>query len=35
VRDWFVALQKGSKQLPDDFRLDDVLRMRGKSLSLI
>lgn len=35
VRDWFVALQKGSKQLPDDFNLDDVLRMRGKSLSLI
>jgi hypothetical protein len=35
VRDWFVALQKGSKQLPDDFKLDDVLRMRGKSLSLI
>jgi len=35
VRDWFVALQKGSKQLPDDFSLDDVQRMRGKSLSLI
>lgn len=35
VRDWFVALQKGSKPLPDDFKLDDVLRMRGKSLSLI
>ena len=30
VRDWFVALQKGSKQLPDDFKLDDMLRMRGK-----
>jgi cephalosporin hydroxylase len=35
VRDWFVALQKGSKPLPDDFSLDDLLRMRGKSLSLI
>jgi hypothetical protein len=35
VRDWFIALQKGSKQLPDDFKLDDLLRMRGKSLSLI
>jgi cephalosporin hydroxylase len=35
VRDWFVALQKGSKQLPPDFTLDSVLRMRGKSLSLI
>jgi hypothetical protein len=35
VRDWFVALQKGSKQLADDFKLDDVLRMRGKTLSLI
>jgi cephalosporin hydroxylase len=35
VRDWFVALQKGSKQLSEDFKLDDVLRMRGKSLSLI
>jgi hypothetical protein len=35
VRDWFIALQKGSKQLGDDFKLDDVLRMRGKSLSLI
>jgi cephalosporin hydroxylase len=35
VRDWFIALQKGSKPLPDDFNLDDLLRMRGKSLSLI
>jgi hypothetical protein len=35
VRDWFVALQKGSKQLPAEFSLDDVLRMRGRSLSLI
>jgi cephalosporin hydroxylase len=35
VRDWFIALQKGSKQLPSDFTLDGVLRMRGKSLALI
>ena len=35
VRDWFVALQKGSKLLPDEFNLSDLLRMRGKSLSLI
>jgi cephalosporin hydroxylase len=35
VRDWFVAVQKGSRQLGDDFRLDDLLRMRGKHLALI
>jgi len=35
VRDWFIAVQKGSMPLAADFRLDDVLRMRGKSLSLI
>ena len=35
VRDWFVAVQKGSHRLPGDFRLDDLLRMRGKSLTLI
>jgi len=35
VRDWFVALQKGSKQLPAEFRLDDMLRMRGRTLSQI
>jgi SAM-dependent methyltransferase len=35
VRDWFVAVQKGSKALPEDFSLDEMLRMRGKKLSLI
>ena len=35
VRDWFVAIQRGSKQLAQDFQLDDLLRMRGKRLSLI
>jgi hypothetical protein len=35
VRDWFVAVQKGSKPLDSGFRLDDLLRMRGKSLTLI
>jgi hypothetical protein len=35
VRDWFIAVQKGSKPLGADFRLDDMLRMRGKRLSLI
>jgi hypothetical protein len=35
VRDWFIALQKGSKPLPPDFKLDDVMRLRGKKLSLI
>lgn len=35
VRDWFVAVQKGSKPLAPDFRLDDLLRMRGKKLALI
>jgi Methyltransferase domain len=35
VRDWFVAVTKGSRPLGPDFRLDDLLRMRGKNLSLI
>jgi predicted O-methyltransferase YrrM len=35
VRSWFVAIQKGSRPIGDDFRLDDLLRMRGKSLWLI
>jgi cephalosporin hydroxylase len=35
VRSWFVAIQKGWRPLPSDFRLDDMLRMRGKSLTLI
>jgi hypothetical protein len=35
VRDWFVAVQKGSRPLAPDFRLDDLLRMRGAKLSLI
>jgi hypothetical protein len=35
VRDWFVAVQKGSKPLDADFQLDDMLRMRGKTLTLI
>jgi cephalosporin hydroxylase len=35
VRDWFVAIQKGSRRLPVGFDLDDLLRMRGKRLTLI
>jgi cephalosporin hydroxylase len=35
VRDWFVAVQKAWEPLSDDFRLDDLLRMRGKKLTLI
>jgi cephalosporin hydroxylase len=35
VRDWFVAVQKGSRPVGDDFRLADMLRMRGKQLTLI
>ena len=35
VRDWFVAIQKGWRQLDNDFRIDDLLRMRGKKLELI
>jgi len=35
VRDWFVAVQKGSMPLAPSFRLDDLLRMRGAKLSLI
>jgi hypothetical protein len=34
VRDWFVAIQKGAP-VAADFRLDDLLRMRGKKLTLI
>jgi len=35
VRDWFVAVQKGGRPVDNDFRLDDLLRMRGKKLTLI
>jgi predicted O-methyltransferase YrrM len=35
VRDWFVAIQKGSRPLAPDFRLDDLLRARGRKLTLI
>lgn len=35
VRDWFVAVQKGWRPVGSDFRLDDMLRMRGKKLTLI
>jgi hypothetical protein len=36
VRDWFVAVQKAWYPLDgDEFRLDDLLRMRGKKLTLI
>ena len=35
VRDWFIAVQKGSKPLPADFKLTDVIRARGKNLTLI
>ena len=35
VRSWFVALQKAWRPVPTGFRLDDLLRMRGKSLALI
>ena len=35
VRDWFVAVQKGSKPLPPDFTLQSVIRARSKSLTLI
>jgi hypothetical protein len=35
VRDWFVAIQKGSRQLAPGFRLDDLMRMRGATLTLI
>lgn len=35
VCDWFVAIQKGSRQLTPDFRLDDLMRMRGAKLTLI
>jgi len=34
VRDWFIAVQKGAPVAPD-FQLDDLLRMRGKRLTLI
>ena len=35
VRDWFVAVKKGWWPPERDFRIDDLLRMRGKSLTLI
>jgi hypothetical protein len=35
VRDWFVVVTRGSKPLAPDFRLDDLIRMRGAKLSLI
>lgn len=35
IRDWFVAVQRGSRPLAGDFRLDDLLRMRGAKLALI
>jgi predicted O-methyltransferase YrrM len=35
VRSWFVALQKAWRPIPPNFRLDDLQRMRGKSLTLI
>lgn len=35
VRDWFVAVTRGSTSLGSDFRLDDLMRMRGAKLSLI
>jgi hypothetical protein len=35
VRDWFVAVQKAWDPVAPDFRLDDLLRMRGKQLTLI
>ena len=35
VRDWFVAVQKAWYPPDRDFRLDDLLRMRGKQLTLI
>ncbi|HZK92459.1 MAG TPA: class I SAM-dependent methyltransferase [Stellaceae bacterium] len=35
VRDWFIAVQKGSKPLAGNFRLDDLMLMRGEKLTLI
>ena len=35
IRDWFVAVQKGSRPTDNNFRLDSLMRMRGKSLSPI
>jgi hypothetical protein len=35
VRDWFVAVQKAWYPTAEEFRLDDLLRMRGKKLTLI
>ena len=35
VRDWFIAIQKGSYQAGDDFKLNDLIRMRGRSMWLI
>lgn len=35
VRDWFVAVQKGSRKVDAGFRLQDAMRLRGRQLSLI
>lgn len=35
VRDWFVAVQKGTQPLPANFKLDEMMRLRGKRLTPI
>ena len=35
VQNWFVAVQKGAVVVPEGFRLDDLIRTRGKRLSLL
>jgi predicted O-methyltransferase YrrM len=35
MRSWFVAVKRARDPIAPDFRLDDLLRMRGKSLTLI
>jgi predicted O-methyltransferase YrrM len=35
VRDWFIAIQKGSYQAGGDFKINDLIRMRGRSMWLI
>jgi hypothetical protein len=35
VRDWFVAIQKGSYPVGDDFTLDSLVRARGRKLGMI
>ena len=35
VRDWFVAVQKGTLPLPANIKLDEMMRLRGKRLTLI